>query len=99
MIKLIKKIPKHKREVISESIWNTAIGFIIAYSFTLVVGPYILGEAITHETSFTWTLAMTLVSVFRGYVIRLYFSRKRYIRTLRTEMFHLRRKLRKHKNG
>lgn len=97
MNKLLKKISKHKREVISESVWNTAIGFMIAYSFTVGLGPYILGAGITHETSLTWTLAMTVVSVARGYIIRLYFSRKRYIKTLRTEMFFLKRKLRKHK--
>lgn len=89
------KVAKHKREVLKESLWNTAIGFIVAYSFTIVVGPYIIGEAITHETSLTWTLAMTGVSVIRGYLIRLYFSRKRYIKELRRDRAKLKRKLRK----
>ena len=80
------KLSKHKRIVWSESLWNTAIGFVVAYAFTVIVGPYILGEEVTHTTSFTWTLAMTIVSTIRGYLIRLYYSRKRYIKELRKEL-------------
>ena len=95
----ILKISKHKRDVWKEALWNTAIGFVIAYSFTIVAGPYILGHGVTHETSFTWTLAMTVVSVIRGYLIRLYYSRKRYIKELRREISKLRKAVKNNGKG
>lgn len=102
MNRLLKKIkvPKHKKDVLLESLGNTAIGFVVAYAFTVIIGPYILGAAINHETSFTWTLAMTFVSIIRGYFIRLYYSRKRYIEQLRKELKVYKRKAKKaKKNG
>ncbi|CAB4212291.1 hypothetical protein UFOVP1437_23 [uncultured Caudovirales phage] len=97
MFKFIKKIKRYKREVIGESLWNTAIGFVLGYSATLIVGPYIIGSSISHEASILWTLFMTVVSVLRGYGVRLYFSRKRHIRELRKEVFQLKKRLKNKK--
>jgi hypothetical protein len=99
MFKFIKKIQRHKREVLNESLWNTLIGFMIGYTFTIVVGPYLTGSNISHEASIVWTLAMTVLSVIRGYGVRLYFSRKRYIKTLRKEVLHLKKSLKATRNN
>jgi archaellum biogenesis protein FlaJ (TadC family) len=80
------KLSKHKREVWVEQLNNTLIGSIVAYVATVALGPYILGHGVTHETSLLWTLIMTIISVLRGYIIRLYYSRKRYIKELRKEL-------------
>lgn len=98
MLRKLLKISNHKKAVWHESLWNTFVGFIVAYAFTVIAGPYIIGQAITHETSMVWTLAMTVVSVIRGYFLRLYFSRKRYIKELRKEVFYLKKKLKKVKS-
>ena len=90
-------ISKHKRKVWVEVFWNTVLGFIVSYAATIVLGPYIVGVEFTHEISFTWTLVMTIISGIRGYVVRLYYSRKKYIAELRKELRDLRRTKRKGK--
>lgn len=86
MLRKLFKISKHKKEVWVEQLYNTLIGSIVAYAATVTLGPYILGHGVTHETSLLWTLIMTIISVIRGYVIRLYYSRKRYIKQLKKEL-------------
>jgi hypothetical protein len=95
----MKKIQRHKREALHESLCNTFVGFIIGYSFTVIIGPYILGAAVTHEASIVWTLAMTVLSVARGYAVRVYFSRKRYIVKLKKELLQTRKAIKGNKRN
>ncbi len=64
-----------KLDSLSEAIFNTFIGFVIAFISQLVFFP-IVGIEVTLAQNFILTVLFTLVSIIRGYIIRRYFNKK-----------------------
>ena len=92
--KKLFKIQTYKKTALKEQLWNTAIGFIVAYIVVQALGPIIFKTDISHSQNLSWTVVMTVVSIIRGYFVRLWFSRKHYIKALRTEVNLLRKETR-----
>ena len=65
-----------KLESLIEACTNTLIGFSVSFLSTFIIFPLV-----GYETSFgknlIVTLFFTVVSVFRGYVVRRFFNRKK----------------------
>ena len=64
-----------KLDSLSEAIFNTFIGFVIAFISQLIIFP-IVGIDVTLGQNFILTILFTLVSIIRNYVIRRYFNKK-----------------------
>ena len=64
-----------KLESLSEAVFNTFIGFVIAFISQLVFFP-IVGIEANLAQNFILTILFTLVSIIRTYIIRRYFNKK-----------------------
>ena len=64
-----------KLESLSEAVFNTFIGFVIAFISQLVFFP-IVGIDVTLGQNLILTVLFTLVSIVRTYIIRRYFNKK-----------------------
>ncbi len=64
-----------KKHSLIEAITNTAVGFFISLSATFLIFP-IVGIESTGFKNVVITLFFTVISVFRGYVIRRFFNKK-----------------------
>ena len=68
---------EHKRAAMIEAVVGTAVGFILGYLATLIIPPLLFDSHISPADSFWWTVIMTIISLLRGYYVRLFFSRRR----------------------
>lgn len=70
-----KKIMQTKKQSFTEAISNTAIGFIISYISTFIIFP-LVGFESSASINLIITVYFTIISIFRGYVIRRWFNNK-----------------------
>ena len=64
-----------KLDSLSEAIFNTFIGFVIAFISQLVFFP-IVGIEANLAQNLILTILFTLVSIIRTYIVRRYFNKK-----------------------
>ena len=64
-----------KKQSLIESITNTVVGFIISYASTFLIFP-LVGIESSASKNIVITLFFTVVSIFRGFLIRRYFNKK-----------------------
>lgn len=63
-----------KKQSFTEASVNTFIGFIISYASTFIIFP-LMGFNSSPSKNIIITLFFTVVSIFRGYVIRRFFNK------------------------
>jgi hypothetical protein len=64
-----------KKQSFIEASTNTAVGFLISYASTFLIFP-LMGFESSAGKNVIITLFFTVVSIFRGYVIRRFFNKK-----------------------
>lgn len=62
-----------KKQSFTEALVNTFIGFVISYASTFIIFP-LMGFNSSPSKNIMITLFFTVVSIFRGYVIRRFFN-------------------------
>lgn len=64
-----------KKQSFTESLINTAIGFIISYLSTFLIFP-LMGFEGSLSKNLIITIYFTIVSILRGYFLRRFFNKK-----------------------
>ena len=64
-----------KKQSFIESITNTLVGFVISFASTFLIFP-LMGFESSAGKNIVITLFFTVVSIFRGYIIRRFFNNK-----------------------
>ncbi|EGV44405.1 hypothetical protein BZARG_765 [Bizionia argentinensis JUB59] len=64
-----------KKQSLTESLSNTAVGFGVSYASTFLIFP-LLGIATNAGTNLIIVIYFTIISILRGYAIRRFFNKK-----------------------
>lgn len=75
-----------KKQSFIEALSNTAVGFIISYASTFLIFP-LVGLETNAGTNLIITIYFTIISIFRSYVIRRWFNKKKHPKMVQKSIF------------